>query len=436
VRAEARAVAVSAELGWTKRCVLGTRAGGRAARAAASVLAGAGASGLARVGIPADDRSTGERIAYRLDRLGGAYLKAGQLLSTRGDLLSDDVRTALGRLCDHATPATLDDAERWLHDALGETACARLTDLDAKPIAAGSVTHVHRGRRADTGALVAIKILRPGVTDQFTADLMLMRAGARMIARLPLLRSVPVNDATRQLTGAIAAHLDLAIEARHHASLADHFAADPSIIVPALHVDLCSPTALVMDYVEGRRLDDPRLEPDVARDALARTLRALYAMLFVHGLVHCDLHPGNMLVTHAGELVLLDFGYVAQLTAEQQDAFAKLFVAMALDDAATATNVIVDTAARLPADLDRAALQAELSAHVTRTCGATAQQFNIARFVGGLFAIQHRHRIIAAPDFAMSIMALMTLEGLIQQITPDLDFQSQALPFVLRRLAS
>jgi ubiquinone biosynthesis protein len=418
-------------------CVRATRAAARSVSAAAAAAhAAAATAGLARVGVPASparQRRAGERLARRLERLGGAYLKAGQLLSTRDDLLPADVRSPLARLCDDVRPAAAHDG--WLHDVLGSQVRAQLVDLDPVAVAAGSVTRVHRARRADDGEPVAVKVLRPDVAAQFTADLMLMRAGAGVAARIPLLRSVPVAEATRLLTSAIAAHLDLAAEARHHTRLQEQFACVEGVVVPRLHRDLCTPRALVMAYVDGRRIDDPGLDPELAHDAVLRTLRCLYAMLFDHGLVHCDLHPGNVRVTAAGEVVLLDFGYVAQLRSGQQQAFAKLFVAMARADAGGVTEVIVDTALSLPAELDRAALTADLGAHVALTSGATAGEFNIARFVAGLFAIQHRHRIVASPEFAMSIVALMTLEGVIKQITPGLDFQREALPFVLKRIA-
>jgi ubiquinone biosynthesis protein len=419
-----------------ERLTLGPRAAARAAAVAGSAIAGAGGVGLARMGMSdarERQRRAGERLARRLDRLGGAYLKAGQLLSTRADLLPEALRSSLMRLCDDATPAPIEDCERWLYDALGSDAHARLIDLDPRPIATGSVAHVHRARRADTGASVVVKILRPNVEAQFGADLMLMRAGAGLVARLPVFRSVPVTDATRSLTAAVAAHLDLAAEAEQHARFAAQFADVEGVVIPRLQHDLCTRRALVMDYVEADRIDDPGLDQGLVENAVLRVLRCLYAMLFDHGLVHCDLHPGNVLITEAADIVLLDFGYVAHLRRSQQDAFAKLFVSMALDDADGITEVIVDTARSVPARLDRVTLKSELGAHVTRTTGATAEEFSIARFVAGLFAIQHRHRIIASPDFAMSILALMTLEGLIKQITPQLDFQREALPFVLKR---
>lgn len=419
-----------------RRCVLAARAGARVATAVGSGACGLGVAGLARAGVPAARRrrrEAGARLARRLDRLGGAYLKAGQLLSTRTDLLPEDVCSALARLCDDATSLPNDD-ERWLAEALGSDIRARLVGLDPVPLAAGSVTQVHRARRADTGAPVVVKVLRPNVEAQFTADLMLIRTGARMAARVPLLRSVPINDAASLLTAAIAAHLDLAAEADHHARAAAQFAGVEGVLIPGLQRDLCTARALVMQHVDVRRIDDPGLARELAGGAVLSALRCLYAMLFEHGLVHCDLHPGNVLIGDSGQIVLLDFGYVAQLTPAQQHAFAKLFVSMAWNDAEGITDVIVDTARALPARLDRSSLRADLAAHVARTTGVSAQEFNVVRFVAGLFAIQHRHRIVAAPDFAMSIVALMTLEGLIKRITPELDFQREALPFVLKRL--
>lgn len=423
-------------IGRRQQSVLAMRATARMATAAGSGVCGLGTARLARLRVPGAAgrrQHTGERVAQRLDRLGGAYLKAGQVLSTRADLLPQDVCSALARLCDDATAPAQGDG-RWLAAALGSDVRDRLVELDPVALATGSVSQVYRARRADTGAPVVIKVLRPNVEAQFRADLMLIRAGARMVARLPLLRSVPVNDATMLMTAAVGAHLDLVAEADHHDRLAAQFKGVDGVVIPELHRDLCTPRALVMEYVEGRRIDDPGLQRQVAASAVRRALRCLYAMLFEHGLVHCDLHPGNVLIGAGGQLVLLDFGYVAQLTAVQQRAFAKLFVAMALNDADAITDVIIDAARSLPARLDRDALRSDLGEHVGRTSGLTAREFNVVRFVAGLFAIQHRHRIVAAPDFAMSILALMTLEGLIKHATPELDFQQEALPFVLRRL--
>jgi ubiquinone biosynthesis protein len=408
------------------------RAAARAAAATRIGLSIGAGAGLARLRVPGARRlhaRAGERAARRLDRLGGAYLKAAQVLSTRADLLSDAQRAPLARLCDHVTPTppARSLAARGSDDGL--------VDVDLRPFAAGSVTDVHLGRRRDTCERVAVKVLRPDVRARFAADLALMRGVTRLGARLPLLRSVPAIAAVELLADAVGSHLDLRTEAARQARLADEIGATEAVVVPRPHLDLCLPDVLVMDYVaDALRIDDPRLSAELQHAAALRALHALYAMLFRGGLVHCDLHPGNLLVTSEGDLVIIDFGYACELDAAQQTAFAELFRAMATADGEAVAAVIVGTATRLPDELDHDALVADFRALVAEVSGSTAEDFNVARFVTALFAIQRRRGIVASPGFTMGIVALMTLEGLLKQLTPSLDFQREALPYVLERL--
>ncbi len=368
-----------------------------------------------------------ERVACRLDRLGGAYLKAGQVLSTRVDLLSEAQRAPLRRLCDQVTPA----AYERLPEILSQPG---ILDLEEQPFASGSVTNVHRARRRDTGELVAVKVLRPDARARFAADLALMRGFTRMGAWIPLFRSVPMVGAIELLADAVAGHLDLCAEAERQDRLASQLARD-DVLVPRPHLELCTSGAIVMDYVDGAvRIDDPGLDDSLAQRAALGALHALYEMLFRGGDVHCDLHPGNMLVTADGTLVLLDFGYASRLDDEQQTAFAELFRAMALADPVVVATVIVDTATKLPPQLDRAAVVDDFRALVEDVAGNTAEEFNVTRFVASLFAIQNKHRIVASPGFTMGIVSLIAIEGLLKQLTPDLDFQREALPYVRERL--
>jgi ubiquinone biosynthesis protein len=242
-------------------------------------------------------------------------------------------------------------------------------------------------------------------------------------------------DAIRLLADAVGGHLDLATEAALQKRLSEDLADRSDVIVPRPHLDLSNSSMLVMDHVgAARRIDDRGLDPRLQRAAALSALRALYTMLFDGGLVHCDLHPGNMLVTSEGTLVLIDVGYASQLDDDQQTAFAELFKAMALADAGGVADVVVQTATRLPKRLDFDALVSDLDEIVSRAAGQTAEQFNVAGFVTKLFAVQRRHAIVASPGFTMGIVALVTLEGLLKQLTPTLDFQREAMPFVLRRL--
>jgi ubiquinone biosynthesis protein len=372
----------------------------------------------------------GSRLARRLERLGGAYLKIGQVLSTRPDLLGDEDRVPLARLCDQVGSPSPAVCIASLRSGLGPERFAALREVGERPIAAGSVTHVHRGRRRDTGEAVAIKVLRDDAPARFGSDLAMIRGAMRLGGRLPLFASVPMREAADALVDSVAGNLDLRREARAHQRLAEELPSE-SVSVPRLHPDLSTERVLVMDFVPGAlRIDDPALPSDRRSAAALTALRALYGMLFRWGLVHCDLHPGNLLVTDGG-LVLIDFGYVAELGPDDRTAFAELFLGMALGEPGRVRQVLLTTAVRLPPRLDASTLQDELDVLVAAVSGAPPRSFNVAGFVTRLFAIQRRRGIVASPGFTMGIMALVSLEGLLKSFVPDLDFQREAIPYVL-----
>jgi ubiquinone biosynthesis protein len=253
----------------------------------------------------------------------------------------------------------------------------------------------------------------------------------RLASRLPAFASVPMEEAAAAMTTSVAGNLDLGREARVHLRMAEVLPAE-GVVVPRLHLDLCTDRVLVMELLPGAvRIDDPALADDRRAELALTALRALYGMLFEWGLVHCDLHPGNLLVTEEGRLALIDFGYVAELDAAQRAAFAELFLGMALPEPERVQEVLIATATRMPAGLDQARLGRELADLVGSVSGAPAQSFNVARFVTSLFAIQRRHGIVASPGFTMGIMALVSLEGLLKSFAPRLDFQREAIPYVL-----
>lgn len=390
---------------------------------------------LACVGLRAARQrwaNIGEIGAQGLERLGGAYLKLGQVLSTRVDLLNEEQRLPLRRLCDQVTPMDPQLVATTLHRALGQQARGMLQDIGCVPVAVGSVTHVHRARRCDTGVAVALKVLRPDARTRFTADLATIRAAMRIAAHLPLMASVPTVEASHLLSHAIGGHLDLVAEARHQTRLARALARSQAAVVPRVHPDLSSSDVVVMDWVDGVRIDHPDLDQDIRRKATRSALHALYVMLFETGLVHCDLHPGNLLVTSAGDLVLLDFGYLAEIDSTQRHKFAELFLAMALDDPDGVADVILSTATHIPSRLDPQRLAVDLAPVVHVVSGATADNFSVARFVASLFMVQRRHQITASSGFVMGVLSLVTIEGLLKQLTPELDFQREAIPFIVQ----
>jgi ubiquinone biosynthesis protein len=369
-------------------------------------------------------------LARTLERLGPTYVKLGQLLATRRDLLSAETVTHLERLQDRLEPAPF-ALPRLFREELGVELGDAFASLDPEPVASASIACVYRGVLRD-GTEVAVKARRPDVARRIELDLRLIRAGARIAARLPGLRGLPVLEALDEFGASLRRQVDMGLEAAANRRLRAALAQEPDVLLPALVERYCSESLLTMELlpVDGGRRDPSR------RPALLAALRALYRMIFLEGFVHSDLHGANLFLLPDGRAAMVDFGFTAELTTEVRLRFAEFFLAMAMNDGARCTRITLDTAARVPAELDRRRLEAEVSALVAQAAGAAVDDFRVADFVLGLFEIQRRHRIVGTSAFTMAIVSLLVFEGMAKEVAGDLDFGREAVPFVLRALSS
>jgi ubiquinone biosynthesis protein len=369
-------------------------------------------------------------LARTLEQLGPTYVKLGQILGTRRDLLSPDVVVHLERLQDRLEPASFDIVPRLFRDELGLELDDVFAELDPIPIASASIACVYRGVLHD-GTEVAVKVRRPGIAELVQADLRLIRGGARLLARLPGLRGLPMLSALDEFGACLLRQIDLRLEATANSRIRAALADEPEALLPTLIDGYCSESVLTMSYLplQSAGRDASR------RPALLVALRALYRMIFVDGFVHCDLHGANMFLLADGRAALLDFGFVAELPPSARIGFAEFFLAMASNDGKRCAQITVDTAASVPEDLDHASFEAEVCALVTRAAGASVDEFRVADFVLGLFDIQRRYRIVGTTAFTMAIVSLLVFEGTAKDVASDLDFGQEAIPFVLRALA-
>lgn len=408
VRLAARAVRV----GW-----LLARAGG--------TLAGHAVASLPR----RDFRARRDRwLVDVVTTLGPAFVKGAQLLSTRADVLPPGACAALSRLHDQVPTAPAPEAADL-------PAPGRLTLIPGprgvpEAVAAGSIACVYRAV-TDTGAVVAVKIRRPGITEQLAVDLRLMRLGARLAARLPPFRGMPVADIVDQLTDAIQQQVDFEREARHLAAFADNLAGMPGLSVPAVHRELSTASVLVMDFVEDLRRREPaELTAEARREAVLATLRGVYHMLFLDGLVHCDLHPGNLYFRPDGAVVLVDAGFTVRLDQMVREKFAAFFLHLSLGDGPGCAQIVMSTAAR-GRDCDEEGFRAELGALVAANSAVAVGAFDLVEFATGLFTIQRKHGLYADPQFVFPLLSLLVLEGTVRAFAPQVDFQQVAQPYVL-----
>lgn len=373
------------------------------------------------------------RLPCLLERLGGAFPKVGQILSTRRDLLSPSICEGLARLQDDTSPMPYKQVSLAIRtEAIEE----RIFCLSADPTASATIAQVHRAVRIDDGRVIALKIRRPDVSKALEIDCRIAAIVGHLLALLPHLRGVPIKEAIDEASRVLMGQTNLRQEASNLQRFGQLFAKVPDVLFPKPHIDLSGDGLLVMDFMEDlRKFDDSSLTDEEAKSALTTGVRALFQMIFIDGFLHCDLHPGNMLVDRHGRLVILDAGFVASIDGESRRSFAQFFLAIAMRDGAAAAKIVKQTARKLPSDLDTASFDREISELIVSAGGLTARHFQVAGFVAELFSIQRRHKIHGTSKFTMPILSLLVFEGVAKRRHPDLDFQKLSIPFVLAAMA-
>jgi ubiquinone biosynthesis protein len=366
--------------------------------------------------------------AEALTRLGPAFIKAGQLLSTRVDLLPRSACRALARLYDQVPPVPAAAAADAVPAGL-------LAELDGgadglAPAAAGSIACVYRAR-SRAGDVLAIKVRRPGVERTVARDLALLRACAALLQRVPWMRGAPLADVAAQIGESVRRQLDFTAEAAALRSLRDNLAEMAGVRVPAVRATP-APGVLVMDYIDGLRRG--AVSGPAGRTATVSALHAVYHMLFLDGFVHCDLHPGNLYPMPDGSVVIVDGGFFRRLTNPARRAFAAFFYQMSRGDGAACADIVLSTVRPAGPPGDPAGLRDDVARLVERNSRVTVAEFDLVGFAVQLFALQRRHGYYADPQFVFPILSLIVLEGTLREVCPDVDFQLEGLPFALRGL--
>jgi len=280
-------------------------------------------------------------------------------------------------------------------------------------------------------------MLRPGIQRILENDCKLMQFFGRFVARIPAFESIPVREAIDDTCHILLNQTNFAQEASNLHRLSDIFGDHPDIIVPQVYENLCTRNILVMEYLPGlRKLSDLSLPEDVAKTALTIGVRALYTMIFKEGFIHCDLHPGNILVAPDHRVVILDAGFMTQLHSSTRRSFAQFFLAIAFRNGKSAAQIVRATAQQLPPHLDIQTFDQDIDHLIQQVGGLQAHEFQVADFVAKLFAIQRKHRIYGTNQFTLVILSLLVFEGVAKQRFPDLNFQRESVPFVMAALAS
>ncbi len=376
----------------------------------------------------------GEALSHLLQRLGATFIKFGQILSTRPDLLGPGYITPLARLQDAVPPAPFASIEQMLEAELAPAARARFASIEREPVAAASVAQVHRGV-LDDGRVVAIKVQRPEVELQIERDLAILSFGARLLDRIPTVRMLSLPGSVARFGVALHGQLDFRAEADHNRRFAQNFASVPNVGVPGLVDDLCTRRVLVMDFIDGVKATEPE-KVGGDRAALARIGgETVLKMVFSDGFVHADLHPGNIILTPDDRVVLIDLGMVTDIPGELLRPWVETFLALSQQDGARVAELFYSYAPSV-GDTDYAAFERDVKDKLSSLYGKTLGEVEISEVVSSMMNVLRKHHVQIDPTFTVVNIALLVAEGLGKQLDPGIDLVPMATPYLAQAMLS
>ena len=392
---------------------------------------------------PGPEHTTPERLRMALEDLGPTFVKFGQVASTRPDVLPAPLIRELAKLRETVPPFPPAESVAAVEKALGMPVAEAFREFDPVPVAAGSLGQVHRAVAKD-GALLAVKVRRPGAKAETERDVSLMVDLAALTERrLPELRVFDPSGLVRHFSRTIRRELDYTREAASAAEVARLFGAGhgrrghPDLVVPAVREGLTTDAVLTTEWLDGLPADDPAalraagLDPAVIAKKGARIF---LRQVFDHGLFHGDPHPGNVRVMPPtadhprGRVGLLDFGMVGVLDEEVRDRLVDLLAAVARRDAAGVARHLQVVGTAL-GEVDEPALRADVREFLAAHYDQPLARLRVAAVLGDFLTLLSRHRLRLPGDLMLLVRAAVSVEGTGRRLDPDFNLAAQLAPF-------
>jgi ubiquinone biosynthesis protein len=385
---------------------------------------------------PPPDGRNAARFRRMLVDLGPTYVKLGQLLSSRPDILPASWIAELSLLQDACAPVPVSEIRRAIEAGLGRPADELFAWLDPVPVASASIAQVHRAR-THGGAEVAVKVQRPGVREQVEDDLGLLMYVARLLEALVEETGIYTpSDIVEEFDRAIHEELDFAHEAKNARDMAAASRELAFVVIPKVHDELSSATVLTLDFVEGIKVTEVAGREGYDPHQVARNLiDATFRQLFREGIFHGDPHPGNVLALPGNRIAYLDFGLVGRIGRPTQEALVTLVVAVALRDPETVARVLYRIGVP-DAHTPITALRDDISGILDRYLGLKLDQIRSSTLLTDLLDLAVRHKIKVPREYALLGKASVTVEGLIRTLYPELDVMEVGLPYAKEMLFS
>jgi ubiquinone biosynthesis protein len=386
-------------------------------------------------GVPPQDRAC--RLRMVLEELGPTFVKLGQLLSSRPDLLPETYITELSALRDDVRPFGFDQVETILAEEYGRPASEVFAELDPTPVASASISQVHRAVLHD-GRTVALKVRRPDIAKVVRADLDIVKSLAQLVERhLPALAPYRPVGLAREFERTLRRELDFTTERRTIQRCRHQFAADPTAHIPVVYEDYSTSRVIAMEFIGGVAVDDVDglramgLDP---ADVAVTGARILLKQIFELGFFHADPHPGNLRVLAGGVIAPLDYGMFGRLDLLARERIADLLIGLLAQDTDRVIRALEGLDVR-GEPLDSRDFRRDLGELVAAYSELSLETIDLGPLLGELIGFVRTHHLHIPPELVLLIRSLVTIESVGRTLDPSFDIARHLVPF-LRTLAT
>ena len=375
-----------------------------------------------------------ERVRCAMQDLGPTFVKLGQVMATRVDLLTPEWTTELGKLQNAVPALPFAQVRPQLVEDLGADPEAVFERLEETPLAAASLAQTHRAWLAD-GSAVVLKVRRPGIRDTVEADLRLMARLAEIVEeRAPDLRRYHPAEVVQQFSASLRRELDFAAEGRNAERIAANFAGHDEVVVPRVYWEWTSERLNVQECLQGIAGTDLAAVDAAGLDRaqLAATgADIVLKMVLEDGFFHADPHPGNIFYLPDGRIGVIDFGMVGRVSEQRRFQIVQLLHGLVERESAPVADVLMEWGEG-GGEVDEARLQADVGAFVDQYRGVPLKDLHMGLMLTDVTTILRDNGLSLPPDLALMIKAFLTLEGMGRQLDPDFDMAGAARPFLQR----
>ncbi|MCL6503875.1 MAG: AarF/ABC1/UbiB kinase family protein [Pirellulales bacterium] len=375
------------------------------------------------------------RIRLALAELGPTFIKLGQVLSTRADLVGVALATELSHLQAEVAADPPESVRATIEAELGSSLESLFAEFEPQPLASASIGQVHRAR-LHTGERVAVKVQHRGIESKVRIDLEILAGLAQLAERIPEFRYYRPQATVAEFQRTLLRELDFTREERNMQQFAHNLSDDPTVHIPRTYPKLCSARVLTMEYIEGIKLSDTERLAAAGMDLqeVARRGAELYLnMIFMHGTYHADPHPGNIVLLPGNVIGLLDFGMVGRIDEPLLEEIEEMLLAVMQRDALQLTAIITRVGA-VPPELDQAGLSIDVADFVAHYGSLSLDEFDLGGALNELTEMIRRYHIMLPARVALLLKVLVMLEGTARLLAPRFSLLEVMQPYQKRML--